>query len=231
MESLKAVFFGPDPEAQKRKCNTLIRQNTRQLERDLVQLRALDNKTRKHITSASRRAQYNPSQAKQAMSEAKTFARELIRIRKQISRLSTSQAQLQSVGMQVNEAFSVRKIQGSLKKSTGIMKDVNTLVRMPELTSTMHQLSTELVRAGIIEEYVDEALPDDSLLEDELDEAEEEVDKILQEILQGKLSQAPAKPVAQPVDQTPVAAEAEDEFEDQEATLEQMRDRLELLKS
>jgi charged multivesicular body protein 3 len=214
-----------------RKCNALIRQNTRQLDRDLYQLKALDSKTRQYIINASRRAQRNPSQAKQAMSETKTFARELVRIRKQTTRLSTSRAQLQSVGMQVNEAFQVRKIQGSLQKSTAIMKDVNMLVRMPELTSTMHQLSTELVRAGIIEEYVDDALPDDSLFEDELDEAEEEVDKILQEILQGKLSQAPANPVAQPVDEAPVAAEPEEEFEDQEATLSQMRDRLEALKS
>ncbi|KAJ5900916.1 uncharacterized protein N7473_004986 [Penicillium subrubescens] len=231
METLKAVFFGPDPQAQMRKCNALIRQNTRQLDRDLYQLKALDSKTRQYIINASRRAQRNPSQAKQAMSETKTFARELVRIRKQTTRLSTSRAQLQSVGMQVNEAFQVRKIQGSLQKSTAIMKDVNMLVRMPELTSTMHQLSTELVRAGIIEEYVDDALPDDSLFEDELDEAEEEVDKILQEILQGKLSQAPANPVAQPVDEAPVAAEPEEEFEDQEATLSQMRDRLEALKS
>ncbi|CEJ58420.1 Vacuolar protein-sorting-associated protein 24 [Penicillium brasilianum] len=231
MESLKAVFFGPDPQAQMRKCNALIRQNTRQLDRDLMQLKALDSKTRQYIINASRRAQRNPSQAKQAISETKTFARELVRIRKQTTRLSTSRAQLQSVGMQVNEAFQVRKIQGSLQKSTAIMKDVNILVRMPELTSTMHQLSAELVKAGIIEEYVDDALPDNSLFEDELDEAEEEVDKILQEILQGKLSQAPANPIAQPIDETPVAAEPEEEFEDQEATLSQMRDRLEALKS
>jgi len=213
-----------------RKCNALIRANTRQLDRDLAHLKSLDSKTRGHIVAASKRAQRNPSQAKQAMSETKTFARELVRIRKQSTRLTTSRAQLQSVGMQVNEAFSVRKIQGSLQKSTGIMKDVNTLVRLPELSSTMHQLSTELVRAGIIEEIVDDAMPNDELLEGEDDEAEEEVDKILQEILSGKLSQpAAVKPASEPVEATPV--ENEPEFEDQEATLEQMRGRLEALKS
>jgi charged multivesicular body protein 3 len=130
--------------------------------------------------------------------------------------------------MQVNEAFSVRKIQGSLQKSAGIMKDVNTLVRMPELNATMRQLSTELVRAGIIEEVVDDALPNDELLDDELDEAESEVDKILQEVLQGKLSKVePIRP-EMPLEET---AAAEEEFDDQEATLEQMRGRLEALKS
>jgi charged multivesicular body protein 3 len=130
--------------------------------------------------------------------------------------------------MQVNEAFSVRKIQGSLKKSAGIMKDVNTLVRMPELNNTMRQLSTELVRAGIIEEIVDDALPNDELLDDELEEADAEVDKVLQEVLQGKLSKVEPVRVEQPVEEE---APAEAEFDDQEATLEQMRGRLEALKS
>ena len=211
-----------------RKCNALIRANTRQLDRDIAQLRTLENKTRQYIMNASRRAERNPSQSKQATQEAKTFARELVRIRKQSTRLHTSRAQLQSVQMQVNEAFSVRKIQGSLKKSTGIMKDVNTLVRLPELNATMRQLSTELVRAGIIEEMVDDAMPDNELYEDEVDEAEEEVAKVLQEILQGKLAQVDTVKAEEPLEETPAV---EEQFEDQEATLEQMRGRLEALKS
>lgn len=211
-----------------RKCNQLIRANTRQLDRDISQLKTLDSKTRQFIVNSSRRAERNPSQAKQASLETKTFARELVRIRKQSARLNTSRAQLQSVQMQVNEAFSVRKIQGSLKKSTGIMKDVNTLVRLPELSGTMHQLSAELVRAGIIEEMVDDAITDPQMLEDEEDEADAEVDKILHEVLQGKLSQVQGVKPEQPQEEEPAA---EEPFEDQEATLEQMRGRLEALKS
>ena len=211
-----------------RKCNQLIRANTRQLDRDISQLKTLDSKTRQFIVNSSRRAERNPSQAKQASLETKTFARELVRIRKQSALLNTSRAQLQSVQMQVNEAFSVRKIQGSLKKSTGIMKDVNTLVRLPELSGTMHQLSAELVRAGIIEEMVDDAITDPQMLEEEEDEADAEVDKILQEVLQGKLSQVQGVKPEQPLEEEPAA---EEPFEDQEATLEQMRGRLEALKS
>ncbi|KAI9928097.1 Vacuolar protein-sorting-associated protein 24 [Aspergillus wentii] len=211
-----------------RKCNQLIRANTRQLDRDIAQLKTLDSKTRQYIVNASRRAQRNPSQAKQASTETKTFARELVRIRKQSARLTTSRAQLQSVQMQVNEAFSVRKIQGSLKKSTGIMKDVNTLVRLPELTGTMHQLSAELVRAGIIEEMVGDAIPDNELLEDEEEEADAEVDKVLQEVLHGRLSQVEGVKPEKPLEEEPVAAE---EFEDEGETLNQMRERLEVLRS
>ena len=212
-----------------RKCNQLIRANTRQLDRDITQLKGLDRKTRQYIISASRRAERNPSQAKQAANETKTFARELVRIRKQNTRLNTSRAQLQSVQMQVNEAFSVQKIQGSLKKSTGIMKDVNTMVRLPELSATMRQLSAELVKAGIIEEMVDDAIPSDEILDEEdEEEADAEVDKVLQEVLHGKLSQAEHVRPEKPIEEEPQPPAA---MEDQEATLEQMRGRLEALKS
>lgn len=128
--------------------------------------------------------------------------------------------------MQVNEAFSIRKIEGSIKASTGIMKDVNTLVRLPELTGTMRELSQELMKAGIIEEMVGDSLPDDESMEGEDEEAETEVDKVLSEVLEGKLGKAK-------VDQTPVVEEpvTEEYTEEQEATLEQMRGRLEALKS
>ena len=212
-----------------RKCNSLIRSNTRKLDRDIIQLKALDQKTRQYIVQASKRGQRNPSQAKQAAQETRTFARELIRIRKQSSRLSTSKAQLQSVQMQVNEAFSVRKIEGSIKASTGIMKDVNSLVRLPELTGTMRQLSQELMKAGIIEEMVGDMIPDDELLEGEDEEAETEVDKVLGEILEGKLGKA--KVEDKPLAGEAPAAEEEEDLEESEATLEQMRGRLEALKS
>jgi len=230
MESIKAVFFKPDPAVQMRKCNSLIKQNTRKLDRDIAQLKVLDQKTRQFIVQASKRAQKNPSQAKQAAQETRTFARELLRIRKQNARLNTSRAQLQSVQMQVSEAFSVRKIEGSIRASTGIMKDVNTLVRLPELTGTMRELSQELMKAGIIEEMVGDSIPDDELMEGEDEEAETEVDKVLGEVLKGKLGQAEAPKVEEPpVAQQPVGEE--EDFEDQEATLAEMRGRLEALKS
>ena len=212
---------------QVRKCNQLIRQNTRKLDRDIANLKVVENKTKTLIIQANRRAQRNPSQAKQAAQETRIFARELIRTRKTSQRLVTSKAQLNSVSMQVTEAFAVRKIEGSIRASVGIMKDVNSLVRLPELTGTMRELSQELVKAGIIEEMVGDSLPDE--LEEEDEEAETEVDKVLGEILQDKMGKVGATPVTPTPVQEPVA-EDEDE-EDAEAMLDQMRGRLEALKS
>ncbi|KAM3082455.1 Vacuolar protein-sorting-associated protein 24 [Clarireedia jacksonii] len=130
--------------------------------------------------------------------------------------------------MQVNEAFAVRKIEGSIKASTGIMKDVNSLVRLPELMGTMRELSQELVKAGIIEEMVGDMMPE--AMEEEDEEAEGEVDKVLGEILQDRMGKVQATPnlPATPVQQEEVA---EEEDEDSEAMLDQMRGRLEALKS
>ncbi|QIW99121.1 hypothetical protein AMS68_004639 [Peltaster fructicola] len=227
MDAARRFFYGPTPEEQKRKCNALMRSNTRKLDRDMQNLKVLEVKTRNFIIAASKRAQRNPSQAKQAAQETRIFARELIRVRRQESRLATSKATLQSVGMQVNEAFAMKKIEGSIRASTGIMKDVNTLVRLPELTGTMRELSQELVKAGIIEEMVADSMPDSELLEGEDEEAEAEVDKVLSEVLKDKV-QTPGAQV--PVDIEPVVAEEEPDMQSDEM-LAAMRGRLEALKS
>lgn len=213
---------------QARKCNALIRSNIRKLDRDIMNLKQTEMKTKNLILQADKRAQREPSRAAQAQREARDFARELVRTRKASARLITSKAQLTSVQMQVQETFAVRKIEGSLKASAGIMKDVNSLVRLPALHETMQQLSMELMKAGIIEEMVDDMLPEDGdmLMEDE--EAEGEVDKVLGEILKDK--KQPTLPVAPlPEPQQPVAAEEEEE--DPEAMMDQMRNRLDALRS
>ncbi|KAI4677925.1 uncharacterized protein J4E84_008870 [Alternaria hordeiaustralica] len=227
METIRGLLWKPTPEEQKRKCNALVRQNVRKLDRDIQQLKATEQKTKTLIQQSSKRAARNPSMAKQANQDVRIFARELIRVRKQNNRLMTSKAQLNSVQMQVNEAFSVRKIEGSIKASTGIMKDVNSLVRLPELTGTMRELSSELMKAGIIEEMLDDTLGENEMLEGEADEAEEEVDKVLSEVLKDRLPPSKTKE-----EELPAAPQAEEEEEeDQAEMLAQMRGRLEALKS
>ena len=125
----------------------------------------------------------------------------------------------------------MKKIEGGIKNSVGIMKDVNMLVKLPELTGTMRELSQELVKAGIIEEMVGDSLPDQGVLEDEDEEAEAEVDKILGEVLKDRTQgtpQLPSGPLG-PIEAQP-AQEEEEDFENEE-TLAQMRNRLEALKS
>lgn len=211
--------------AQFRKCNALIRSNIRKLDRDIATIKQVEYKTKNLILQADKRAQRDPSRAKQAQQEVRDFARELVRARKQSARLVTSKAQLNSVQMQVNEAFAVRKIEGSIRAGVGIMKDVNSLIRLPELAGTMQELSVELMKAGIIEEMVEDTLPADGDMLMEDGETEGEVDKVLGEILKGKEPKMPVAPVPVPQE------EEEEEEEDAEAMMDQMRNRLEALRS
>lgn len=207
-----------------------MRSNIRKLDRDIASVKQVEAKTKQLILQADRRAQRDPSRSKQAQKEARDFARELIRARKTSNRLVTSKAQLNSVQMQVNEAFAVRKIEGSIRASVGIMKDVNTLIKLPELAGTMQELSVELSKAGIIEEMVGESLPEDMDMLEEDAEAEGEVDKVLGEILKDRMPKE-SLPSA-PINQEPKQAEAaQEEDEDAEAMMDQMRDRLEALRS
>jgi len=230
MEAIRGFFAPPDPQAQVRKCNALIRSNIRKIDRDIASARQVENKSRSLIQQADKRAQRDPSRAGQAQKEVRDFARELIRARRASARLQTGKAQLNSVQMQVNEAFAVRKIEGSIKASVGIMKDVNSLIRLPQYGATMRELSVELMKAGIIEEMVEDTLPEDVDLEE--GEAEGEVDKILGEVLKPKeTTKMPSAPEPEPQKAQPVQQEVEEEEEDTDAMMDQMRDRLHALRS
>lgn len=212
-----------------RKCNALLRKNIRNLERDIQNSKSAELKAKNFIKAADRRGQINPARAAQARKDVRDFAHELLRQRRTTARLTTAKAQLSSVQMQVNEAFAVRKIEGSIKASVGIMKDVNKLIRLPQLSQTMTELSVELMKAGIIEEMVGDMLPEDGDMLEEDGEAEAEVDKILGEILKDRTEKQPSLPAA-PVPEPQKPMEEEEE-EDPEVMMDQMRNRLDALRS
>jgi charged multivesicular body protein 3 len=211
----------------------------RKLDRDIAQIKATETKTKNLIIAANKRAQRgDPSRQRQAQKEVRDFARELIRTRKAGARLVTGRAQLASVQMQVSEAFALRRIEGNIRASVGVMKDVNSLIRLPEFAQTMQELSVELMKAGIIEEMVGDVLPvDGDMVGEEEEEAEGEVDKVLGEILKDRMETAgklPSAPLPQQQQQQQVPAQAqveEEDEEDTEAMMDQMRNRLEALRS
>lgn len=70
---------------------------------------------------------------------------------------------------------------------------MNNLIRLPEIGQTMMALQREMVKAGVIEELVDDAMgQDDEELEEE---AEEEVEKVLAEITSDLFQGAGAVPL------------------------------------
>ncbi|KAJ7665550.1 hypothetical protein B0H17DRAFT_292010 [Mycena rosella] len=98
------------------------------------------------------------------------------------------------------------KVTGSLQKSTEIMKLSNALIKLPQISQTMREMSMEMTKvcrcpcwgvaarltprqAGIMDEMLEDTLNMDE--DEELeDEADAEVDKVLAELTDGKLGQA-----------------------------------------
>jgi len=203
----------------------LVRRNTRQLEKSVRELSSLEKKTESLIKGSARKEDYK---------SVKIYARELYSIKKQKSRIYKSKAQLDSVGMQIDESFGMLKLQENMKLSSGIMKEVNSLVRLPELTGTMRELSQELVKSGIINEMVGDTvdmMDENDELEDE--EVDEEVNKIVTEFTKDKFNKVDNAPAKAPQVEDPAVIEspAPVEEEDDEHVLNEMRERLKALQS
>ncbi|XP_062571363.1 charged multivesicular body protein 3-like [Saccostrea cucullata] len=155
----------------------------------------------------------------------KILAKEIVRSRKAVNRLYTSKAHMNSVQMQMKNQLATLRIAGALEKSTEVMKSMQALIKIPEIQATMREMSKEMMKAGILEEMLEdtmETLDDDDELEEE---ADSEVEKVLYELTAGELGKAPAAvadtlPVHEPEGAT---ALSEDEDEDLTSRLEALR--------
>nr|XP_008535188.1 PREDICTED: charged multivesicular body protein 3 [Equus przewalskii] len=163
------------------------------------------------------------------------LAKELIRSRKAVSKLYASKAHMNSVLMGMKNQLAVLRVAGSLQKSTEVMKAMQSLVKIPEIQATMRELSKEMMKAGIIEEMLEDTFESMDDQEEMEEAAEMEIDKILFEITAGALGKAPSKVTdALPEPEPPgamAATDEEEEEEEEEEALEAMQSRLATLRS
>ncbi|WOO84629.1 Charged multivesicular body protein 3 [Vanrija pseudolonga] len=180
MKSFNRFLYGPTPEERVREWRNKLRKEQRQLDREIMNL--------KRHTDTSR-GQLKVLAKKNDVKSAKILAKEIVRANKQRDRLESSKARINSVDMQLQHQLSMVKVTGAFQKSTEIMKQTNALVKLPQLSATMREMSMEMMKSGIMEEMMEETLEglDDEELEEE---ADAEVDKVLFELTDGKLGQA-----------------------------------------
>lgn len=167
------------------------------------------------------------------------LAKELIRSKKAKSRIHVAKSQINSISMVIQEQMATVKMAGSLQKSTEVMKSMQNLISVKNISATMQDLSREMMKTGIIGEMMDEAI-EEAIDEDPIDEeAQAEVDKIMSElnIATGeKIANAPstapaaAKQAQEEASTSRQQAEKVEEPEDDE-DMKKMQRRLEMLKS
>ncbi|KAL1680067.1 Snf7-domain-containing protein [Schizophyllum commune] len=208
MQSINRFLYGPTPEERVRAWQAKLRQETRLLDREMRQLDVSSTKAKQSVKQLANKGD---------VKSAKILAREIVRCNKQKDRLSVSKARLGSIGQQLQQQLAMAKVTGTLQKSTEIMKASNSLVRLPQISQSMREMSMEMTKAGIMEEMLDDVMDmeEDEELEEE---ADEEVDKVLFDITNGKLGQAGAVGTELPA--------AENKEEEEEAELEKYRQQL-----
>ncbi|GAV28486.1 hypothetical protein PMKS-001957 [Pichia membranifaciens] len=148
--------------------------------------------------------------------------------------MHVSRATLDSIELKLNEQQQLIKIKGSLQKSTAIMQDMSQLVRVPQISRTVQELSKELTKSGVIDEMVSDVLDSAEWEDEDLDE-NEEIEDLLTDILGDKETTNVQEPtVPTPVKQNvqkaePVAAAIEADDDDDEDLIQTMRQRLSAL--
>jgi charged multivesicular body protein 3 len=163
-----------DPNELAKEWKRDLRQQGRNLDRTLRDLAMEEQKIKLSVKQAAKKGD---------MESAKVLAKGLVQARKAKERIHKAKAMLGSVELQITQQQSQLKVMGTLQKSGQVMKMMNDLMKVPELTQAMKTMGIEMEKAGLIEEMasdaIDDALPDEDLEE----EADEEIDSVLQEVV------------------------------------------------
>ncbi|OMO82858.1 Snf7 [Corchorus capsularis] len=200
--------------------------NPQQQLRDWQHIQREEKNVQKAIRDAAKRND---------MGSAKALAKEIVRSRRTVNRLYENKAQMNSISMHLGESVAIARTVGHLSKSAEVMKLVNNLMKAPEVAATMQEFSKEMTKAGVIEEFVDEALDNALDSEDMEEEIEEEVDKVLTAIAGETAAQLPEavrkEKMKQPAQPAAHEEEAIAEGVDDEEELEEIRARLAKVRS
>ncbi|XP_022905239.1 charged multivesicular body protein 3 [Onthophagus taurus] len=214
-------LFGKSPERNPKdlvnEWTHKLRKEGYQLDRQIRAIQREEDKVKRSLKEAAK---------KNDKDTALILAKEVLRARKAITKIYTSKAHINSVQLQMKGQLATLRVAGSLSKSTEVMQAMQQLVRMPEVAHTMQEMSKEMMKAGIIEEMLDETFENMEDTEEMEEAAQSEIDKVLFEITEGKLGEAPVPPEEGAEKEKPVVVEAEDEEE-----LVEMQSRLAALKS
>ncbi|PSC71154.1 vacuolar sorting-associated 24-like protein 1-like [Micractinium conductrix] len=203
-----------DPKELVRKWQRSIRGEIRGVERQMMDIQREQKKAEKLIKEAAKRND---------MASCKIIAKEVVNMRRTITKLAVNKATFLSLSNQMTEQLAMTRVAGALGKSGEVMKLVNNLMRVPALQKTMVEMSREMMKAGIIDEMMTDAM-ESAFGDDELEEeTEEEVDKILLEVAGETLSQMAAAPRQQKQAVRQQAQAATEEEEDLAARLAAVR--------
>merc|ERR1711916_330565 len=135
------------PKEQVREWKRGMRRQQRQIQRQITGIMREQKKAEHEMRQAAKNGD---------TTSAKILAREYVRANKAITRLHTSKAQMNSVIMSMEANLAMARVTGCLQASTEVMASMNSLVRVREISGVMQAMSEEMMKAGLIEEMMDD---------------------------------------------------------------------------
>ena len=210
-----------DPKEQVNEWCKKIRKEGYNLDRQINAIKREEAKVTRSLKEAAKKGDKESCQI---------LAKELINSRKAVTKLYTAKANLNSVQMQMKSQLATLKVAGTLQTSAEVMKSMSQLVKLPEIQKSMMELSREMIKAGVIEEMMEDVMEPLGEEEEMEEAAQAEIDKVILEITTGKLKDAP-RALADTLPAAGAEAAEEEEAVEDDGELEEMQSRLEALRS
>lgn len=167
----------PDQNDQFKKWKTDLKKEQRSLTRECRKLELEEQKAKIKLKSQAQKGVTKDA--------CIPLAKEILRIKKTRNRLIEAQTRINSVLLTLQTNMATAKVFGAMQKSTQLMTEMSTLMSVSQLKETAITMSKEMTKAGLISEMADDAF--EALDDEDIDEeAETEIDKLIDEITQNQ---------------------------------------------
>ncbi|CAE8618936.1 unnamed protein product, partial [Polarella glacialis] len=164
-----------------------------------TEVKTLDREIKKiQVDEAKLQREIHDQAEKGNVDAVQMLARSVVRSRKAVQRLEKTKASMHAVNLQLTTSIATMSTTSSIRLSADIMRKMNGIARIPEVSGTMEAMRREMARCAEAEDAIEDALRDES----EEVEASSEVQKLLEEMAldqMGPLARAkPRAPVQEP---------------------------------
>lgn len=150
------------------------------------------------------------------------YAKNVLQAQKGKEKQLAMKGKVQAVEYGLTHAFANIRMGSIMTNAGGLMKDINQLLNIPEMSKTMTEMQMGLEQLGIVNEMVDDNM--ENLLDEDVD-ADSKVDDLIDNITQ-QVQGGPGKKVTIPQNAPNVIApqnNADDDLESLEAKLASLK--------
>lgn len=198
MALLWGVPAGPTPAENLKKWSGEMKAQQRAMERSIRSVEAREIELKNTMRREAKKAN--------GAANVKPMARELLALRRTKTKYYNMNAHLSGMINELRTQSAQASMMSALSSSSAAMEHMNAMMSVPEMRETMKRMSMEMDKAGYIQGLMDETM--DAMDPDDIEEdADLEVQKVMEEILAPPPRRAPVHRQAAPV-RRPVVADS-----------------------